>query len=130
MPSSKLPGTVDDATAELESAEARLGAVLGEGPGARQGAAAVQPADAGAAPTPAEARPAPTAKPETHADAAPEGDSDSQCKNACDALASLLRAVDHVCDLAGREDERCLSAKGRGDRARARVSASCSECAP
>jgi hypothetical protein len=48
------------------------------------------------------------------------------CSRACDALRSMKRSVDAICDLAGTDDERCTGAQQRLDKGRARVEgASC-----
>ncbi len=129
--------TVDEASAEVDRAEAEVSALVGgaSAPAQQQGVAAptAQPpglkgGEAHAAPAEAP-RPSPAAgAPENATSTGDEGEPDHQCKSACSALASMLRAVDHLCELTGREDARCLSAKGRSDRARDRVTQSCSEC--
>lgn len=43
------------------------------------------------------------------------------CQTACRAFASMQRAADSVCRLAGDADERCASAKKRVENAKARV---------
>jgi hypothetical protein len=50
------------------------------------------------------------------------------CTTACTALASMTRAADHVCALAGAADARCSSARDRVKNAAARVHASCPVC--
>jgi hypothetical protein len=50
----------------------------------------------------------------------------SDCQNACKALASLERAVNHLCLVA--EPEECTDARVRFDRARRAVNAQCSGC--
>lgn len=65
---------------------------------------------------------------------APKGAADASelatdgCALACRALASMERATDHLCGLAGDADERCTGARGRVERARERVAASCPTC--
>jgi type IV secretory pathway VirB10-like protein len=50
------------------------------------------------------------------------------CSTACSALASMARAADHLCSLAGAGDARCTSARTRVTAASARVHASCPAC--
>lgn len=51
------------------------------------------------------------------------------CMTACAALASMSRAADHLCSLAGPADGRCQSARERVKGATARVTAACPKCA-
>lgn len=51
------------------------------------------------------------------------------CASACTALASMRRAAEHLCSLAGPSDVRCENAKGRVQRATERVKAACPSCA-
>jgi hypothetical protein len=51
------------------------------------------------------------------------------CLTACSALASMERATDHLCGLAGAADGRCASARERVRNALARVQAACPACA-
>jgi hypothetical protein len=116
----------DGALQALDAAEAQLAMALG---GATQGGdapAQPQPAGAPAAssfqPTPRFATPAPTPPP-TVAPAAgasrsldvKERERDAvrvaggACVTACAALASMERAADHLCSLAGATDGRCTS---------------------
>ncbi|APR77581.1 Hypothetical protein A7982_02928 [Minicystis rosea] len=53
----------------------------------------------------------------------------SPCVTACSALASMERAADHLCSLAGAGDGRCSSARERVKNATQRVHASCPACA-
>jgi len=55
-----------------------------------------------------------------------EGDG---CATACRALASMARAADHLCSLAGEGDGRCDDARGRVRGASARVRSACPTCA-
>lgn len=50
------------------------------------------------------------------------------CSNACRALASMERATEHLCTLAGSADARCGDARSRVQSARARVHAQCPAC--
>jgi hypothetical protein len=50
------------------------------------------------------------------------------CLVACSALASMERAADHLCGLAGPADARCTGARVRVQSATARVHAACPAC--
>jgi hypothetical protein len=50
------------------------------------------------------------------------------CTTACSALASMARAADHLCGLAGATDSRCTGARERLKNASTRVHASCPGC--
>jgi hypothetical protein len=50
------------------------------------------------------------------------------CLTACSALASMERAAEHLCGLAGAEDARCTGARARVQSASARVHAACPAC--
>jgi hypothetical protein len=79
-----------------------------------------------AAEKPAEAKNKKDAKPSAPTSPAqPAGDS---CATACTALASMTRAADHVCALAGAADARCSNARDRVKNAAARVHSSCPVC--
>jgi hypothetical protein len=81
------------------------------------GAARVAPADQ---PIVGKAVPAPSA--------APSAAALDACSTACSALASMERATEHLCSLAGAADARCASARTRVHAATARVHASCPTC--
>lgn len=125
-PPAQLPSTVADATAEVDRAEASLAHLLPGPRGAPSAEQAVPQVDSGQK-TPAPQQPP---APPTRSEAEAAGEPESQCKSACDALTSLLRAVDHLCALTGDDDSRCVSAQSRAQRAKVRVSEGCSECAP
>lgn len=86
----------------------------------------------------ADSPPPPPAKPEVEAKAAESRAfapaepaapvSTDPCAIACRALASMGRAADHICDIAGSGDERCGSAKDRLKNATERVQAACRSC--
>lgn len=125
----RTPTTVAEAVAQLESAEAELG----------RSVPAAQPL-AGGLPRPQEPPPPPTdataGRDESEERRAEDGDhhvaqlSSDPCAIACRALASMARAADHVCGLAGAEDTRCADARTRVERASERVRSSCPACAP
>jgi len=50
------------------------------------------------------------------------------CEGACRAYGSMQRAASRLCELAGKEDDRCMAAQGRVDRATERLKASCPMC--
>ncbi len=102
--------SLDQAEAELERAEAVIFPRALQEPGADP---AVQPKHQ---------VPAQPAAPLSDA-----GGDASACETSCGALASMKRAAERVCSLAG-EGERCDKARGRVTRARERVIAACSEC--
>jgi hypothetical protein len=111
-----------DALLQLDQAEAELQAALG-------GAAFAQPpAQPGMVP-PATTPARPVAK-----EAAPGAEaaqaSASPCATACRALASMGRATEHLCGLAGESDQRCAGARARVKSATDRVQAQCPGCAP
>lgn len=58
----------------------------------------------------------------------PRSVSADPCVTACSALASMERAADHLCGLAGASDGRCTSARDRVKHASARVQAACPAC--
>ncbi|MFT3764423.1 MAG: hypothetical protein QM820_02730 [Minicystis sp.] len=60
---------------------------------------------------------------------APKAAPPDPCSTACSALASMERATDHLCGLAGAADGRCTSARDRVKTATARVHAACPACA-
>jgi hypothetical protein len=135
------PRTVDEALAQLQTAELDITATLGVAPG---GDAAQQyaqpPGRAGGAQT--QAAPAPGAQPappaERHAEAKKAESADAEslsapppdpCTTACRALASMDRAAEHLCGLAGSEDPRCGNARERVQVAASRVRQNCPQCA-
>jgi hypothetical protein len=111
----------DDAGAELERAEAELNAALGGGPFAKPPAQPTAPAG-----TP----PAPRPPSEVSGGEAPSKAAGDPCATACRALASMSRAADHLCGLAGDMDQRCGDARTRVKNATDRVRAQCPVCGP
>lgn len=146
-----VPRTLDDAQAQLASAERSIFGAFGQYKLEPQGGFATPPgattqASNPAAPTTTDRPPPPpmhdAAKP------APEGEaramsgggdsaaqgatmsaSSSPCETACRALASMNRAATHICALAGDDSDSCTNARERVRAATERVRQSCSECA-
>ncbi|WP_437321411.1 hypothetical protein [Sorangium sp. So ce385] len=140
--------TAEDALAALERAEGELDQALGVPAAHEEDRAAAQAAPAGApppaaAPSPPRAAsaeaagsaPAPSTRstttagghPAKKAEAAPM--SAAPCETACRALASMSRAAQHLCGLAGDADARCDAARTRVKSATDRVEARCPRCA-
>jgi hypothetical protein len=136
------PSSLQDAEHEIDANEARLSSVLG-GPapgdmmrGSAQptpgqpttSAQPTTPAQPGA-PPPTVMQDKPASRPNAPGQAAQEesGPRD-RCEVACEALTSMLRAVDRLCDLTGQGDERCINARERVNRATARVTEVCPSC--
>jgi hypothetical protein len=86
-----------------------------------------QPAAPAEAP-PGRARAQGGASPRGDAQKDATGASAPPCATACAALASMERATDHLCTLAGADDIRCTSARDRVKNATARVRAACPAC--
>lgn len=107
------PSTIEEAQAQLDRAKAQLAAA-----GTPAG-----PAAASATGTSTSA--APTAAPQSGASAG--GAPASPCVTACQAIASMHRAVDAICRMAGQDDARCTDAKKTlGDSQAKVVSCGCS----
>ncbi|WP_437960961.1 hypothetical protein WME76_15855 [Sorangium sp. So ce119] len=138
------PETAEDALAALQRAEGELDRVLGalsdtaKGEGRAEESAS--PAAAPPAPATSSAPAPPTASESapraTAADAArpskkaePEQVTTTPCETACRALASMDRATQHLCGLAGDADQRCDAARTRVKSATDRVEAQCPRCA-
>jgi hypothetical protein len=139
------PTTVNDAERDIDAAEATLGSALGLPPsqagaepevvqqGAQPSVQSQQAAPPGPTPglspqpstnsTSADEAPAP-AREEDHADV------ENRCETACNALSSMLRAVDRLCSLTGQGEERCQNARTRANRASERVAQACPTCSP
>ena len=125
-----LPNDMEGTLAALERAEAELRGALGPA----LGAASAPPEAPESAPAPPsddedqQDAPAPMAQAaEETASGTPAGS--DPCAVACRALASMRRATDHLCGLAGEQDGRCASARERVRGADERVRASCPRCA-
>ncbi|WP_437786241.1 hypothetical protein [Sorangium sp. So ce1097] len=127
--------TAEDALAALERAEGELDRVLGapresEGRVAQESAsppptapAPAPPASDGAPRATAAGAARPSKKAEVDKGAA------APCETACRALASMSRAAQHLCGLAGDADQRCDAARARVKSATDRVEAQCPRCA-
>jgi hypothetical protein len=134
-----LPGDVDGTLALLDRAEADLSGAIGLPP-----PAVAQYAQPAPPPPPEAAPPSPPSPAQEAAQAAPseaypakeKGTAEdrpssgrrSPCATACQALASMRRATDHLCGLAGDADPRCSGARERVQRAGERVHSACSAC--
>jgi hypothetical protein len=135
------PRSVDEALAQLQTAELDINAQLGGAPGADAAQQYAQPpGQAGGAQTQAAPPPAvqPASPANKHAEAKKAETADTEslsapppdpCTTACRALASMDRAAEHLCGLAGSEDPRCGNARQRVQIAAGRVHQSCPHCA-
>jgi hypothetical protein len=106
---SRTIADLEVALAEFERAKAELEGALRQSSNAASGGAAP-----GSAPAPARARPSspPRAEAEAPKDRAEKkAASETSCQLACRAFASLERAADSVCRLAGPSDDRCTRAR-------------------
>jgi hypothetical protein len=130
------PNTVEAAVAALDRAEAQLGQALGPmagyAPAPAASVAPMSPPQGALAPAqPAPPPPPPTVAQGTKAGRAADGEAQAAtpCTTACAALASMERAAEHLCTLAGAADGRCTSARERVKNATTRVRAACPACA-
>ena len=99
------PTDAEGALAELDRAEAELQRAFGNNRAAEKGAdEASKPVQLGESPP-------------------------DPCETACKALASMKRASEHLCSLAGDGDERCSAGRDRLAKAGERVRGSCPSCA-
>ncbi len=131
--SASAPSTIEEAEAELDRAERLLpGSPSPDGTGARaEEKPAAKPKDVARPPAPTGgAAPAPTtastpmkaaARDEPARPVADDGEEATPCQTACRALASMRRAADAVCRIAGEGDARCAGAHRRVEAALARV---------
>jgi hypothetical protein len=117
--------SVGTAVQEVDAAEARIGAALGGGrtnpPTSDVSPQVVKPE----LPTPT-TNPGPGPQPTPNE--TPLDTQEDQCRVACDALTSMLRAVDRLCTITGQTDERCQSRRARADNASSRVVQACPSC--
>lgn len=118
--------TLNDAENQLASAENQLAGILGD----RQSAAPAEEPRTDALETDEDTNrpPSPTAAGEPPDDAPSRHESSAKkegCEGACDALASMRRAADRVCEL---DEARCPPARDRVAKAAERVRARCREC--
>lgn len=135
--------SADDALAELGRAEDELNQAIGAPTQRDEGRAVAEAAQPGA-PPPATSPPSPNV-PDDRVAPSPratatggehpakkieaEPTSAPPCETACRALASMSRAAQHLCGLAGDADQRCDSARTRVKSATDRVEARCPRCA-
>lgn len=110
--------SVGTAEQEVDAAEARIGAALG---------AKSRPPIANTNPPPTGPEPGPSPQVEPTSPTPMDTDED-RCRVACDALTSMIRAVDRLCLITGQSDERCQSRRARADSASSRVVQSCPSC--
>jgi hypothetical protein len=132
------PMDLDDAALNFERAEAQLDQLLAASGGDGKAAAAPErQAEVGADrpgddPAPDSAKPAgPAPPPATRSrDGAGAGglSQGGGCLRACDALTSMKRSADRLCDLTGGDDPRCVDVTARYDRAERRVTRACAAC--
>ncbi|MFO0617787.1 MAG: hypothetical protein U0414_34670 [Polyangiaceae bacterium] len=117
--------SVGTAVQEVDAAEARIGAALG-GKSAQFG---TPPPQVGAQIQGPKPDPAgqPSSEP-PHEQPTTLDSQEEQCRVACDALTSMLRAVDRLCTITGQTDERCQSRRARADSASTRVVQACPSC--
>lgn len=123
--------SVGSAVQEVDAAEARIGAALGArsndgGDVSPQIVPPLQPAPTTTAEAPDQPNPRPPIQ--AQPDPTPLDSSEDRCRVACDALTSMLRAVDRLCTITGQTDERCQSRRARADSASTRVVQSCPSC--
>jgi hypothetical protein len=135
-------GTVDGATAAVDHAERAIDQLLGPAgasasvavqagpppppPAAAASAAPVVPAAPSVAPAESSGRR--LADKDAREGLRQPGVAADACSIACGALASMERATDHLCGLAGADDARCTAAQARVKNAGARVRAACPVC--
>jgi hypothetical protein len=99
------PATIEEAQAQLERARAALAGAPAGGPA---GAATTGDLEQKKAEAPAGGEPAETRGPD-------------RCATACNAMASMKRAVDAICRMAGEADARCTTARKTADESQAKV---------
>ncbi|AKT40307.1 hypothetical protein [Chondromyces crocatus] len=134
------PSSPEEALNELDRAEWQLAQIIGGNADrafATPPGAGAAPAEAPALPTPQQA-PAPPPKttgesredrPEPLSERrADERHEANACTSACHALASMSRAANNLCGLAGEVDGRCLGARTRVKNATDRVQSQCPAC--
>lgn len=121
------PTTVEEATSQLERGASRLeqalapkgDATVGAGPGAGAGTPPSQP-QLPSVPAPAQGQP--VGGGEARPQQAQEERWREPCTEACRALASMRRAAETICRLAGPEDARCQGARRRVQEGEGRAS--------
>ena len=127
--STKLKADSTDPEDELAQAEARIYARLQP---SEQGHPVTPPATTGTASPGTSSEPAPPTPADAprHAQSAGEAGDDAGdvCEVSCEALASMQRAVERICAIAGSTTDRCTRARERLTRARDTVESQCEEC--
>lgn len=130
--SAEPPATIEQALTELERAEGSFNQAIAVLSPMQDSAAGSPPSPSPTATRqPTEAAPtleAPSSKVEPRT--ATQGAHQDPCSTACRALASMERATEHLCALAGDGDPRCENARSRVRGADERVRATCPACAP
>src|SRR5262245_46321805 len=114
------PERTEDAEAQLDRAELDIQKALvlgGEERDRARDSEDERPAGPHAQPAPA-----------PYTDRSTKSAQERRCTTACRALASMDRAANKVCDLAGSEDSRCDGARTRLSAARDLVRRSCPTC--
>lgn len=120
------PDSVGSAEQEVDAAEARIGAALGRGTKSNP-----PPTVDNGTGNPTPVTPQPQTNPTSGGDPTspdPLDTDEDRCRVACDALTSMIRAVDRLCLITGQSDERCQSRRARADSASSRVVQSCPSC--
>jgi len=118
------PTSLGQAEQDVDAAEAKLGMLLGT----NHTTSPTEPGEQPGVLRPT-APPVPPSQPGSNGDTTPL-DEEDRCKTACDALGSMLRAVDRLCDLTGQGEDRCQNARTRANRASERVAQACPSCIP
>lgn len=112
------PGRYEDAEAALDRAERDIQKALVLGGEDQDRARDVEDEEPAA----------PQAQPAPYTDRSTKSTQERRCTTACRALASMDRAANKVCDLAGSDDSRCNGARTRVSSARDLVRRSCPTC--
>jgi hypothetical protein len=109
------PGSIEEAQAQIASARAQLGGDTGPSRFAPAPGAAPSPMSpvSPSLTPPRSTSPAapPAADSSTASGTSGAGGGDDRCASPCRALASMRRAVDALCRMAGNDDARCTDAK-------------------
>lgn len=119
--------SVGSAEQEVDAAEARIGAALGGGTKSNP-PPTIDNGTGNPNPTTPQPGPQPTTQVEPTTPDLPLDTEEDRCRVACDALTSMIRAVDRLCLITGQSDERCQSRRARADSASSRVVQSCPSC--
>lgn len=144
VPAGETPHTLGDAEAQFAMAEQSVFGAFNQDKRITQGQFAQPPGtQTPTYPAPVATEASPPPHPKDADSAAKEGEfragatspggdaqslSSSPCETACRALASMNRAMTHICTLAGEDSDSCTNARERVRSATERVRQSCSEC--